>query len=54
MAKCPTCGDVIDHVDTELLELRGYEDVVEQRSGDQSEGRAIATVCPSCESLLSL
>ncbi|MFB6183055.1 MAG: hypothetical protein ABEI96_00735 [Haloarculaceae archaeon] len=54
MANCPTCGEPLEYVDTELIDLRGYEETVEMKSGDASEGQAVATVCPSCDALLSL
>jgi uncharacterized protein with PIN domain len=54
MARCPTCETGIKYVQTELIELRGYEDVVESRAEKAGGGQAIATVCPECESILSL
>lgn len=54
MALCPHCESDIDYVETELIELRGYEDAVEQKSGEEGHGQAVATVCPDCDALLSL
>ena len=54
MANCPNCEHALEYVETELIELRGYDDAVEMKSGEEGGGNAVATVCPDCDVLLSL
>jgi hypothetical protein len=54
MASCPTCEATLEYVETELIELRGYDQAVEMKSEEADHGRAVATVCPDCDALLSL
>jgi len=53
MALCPHCESELTYVETELIELRGYEHVIEDVE-IEGPGRAVASVCPDCETLLDL
>lgn len=52
MAQCPACNTEIDHVVAEKIELTGIESIVEEVA--QTEGYAIATVCPECEAIIGI
>jgi ssDNA-binding Zn-finger/Zn-ribbon topoisomerase 1 len=54
MARCSNCETDLTYVETELIELHGYEDAVEMKSGEEGDRQAVATVCPDCDVLLSL
>lgn len=54
MALCPHCETELAYVETELIELRGYEDVVEDVEIEEGPGQAVASVCPDCGTLLDL
>ncbi|MFW6458722.1 MAG: hypothetical protein ACOCY6_04845 [Halodesulfurarchaeum sp.] len=51
MARCPHCQETIEHVSAEILEL-DPTDAVEAESEEPS--RAVATVCPECDSIIGI
>lgn len=50
MVHCPECKTELEHVETELVELKPTEAVAASTDG----GKAVATVCPDCDVLLDL
>ncbi|MFW6376758.1 MAG: hypothetical protein ACOC0F_02175 [archaeon] len=52
MARCPACESEIDHVIAEKIELTGIEDVIEEAA--ETEGSAIATLCPECNAIIGI
>jgi uncharacterized protein with PIN domain len=58
MAICPHCGERLSHVETELVELRGSQSVLDAMDVPDEDvpehGQAVASVCPDCNALLDL